>query len=346
MPFRYFHGFNDAFVNNTCVVHGAPNGYGVGLYSSDCDLDPSWNVSHNKVFTVDGPSGKSEGANRHAPCPSIMSLDSACLLVCSSTFRDGGGVREAVGRMVCSWELHRPGQRIYPCQVACPRRAHGRSEGTARVLTSQTVFCPFATSAPRTLQRQPRSISIESRPTHFEAKHIQTRGTTILLFPPDPGLTLKGTASNPRPSGRRTFIASELQSSCAAEDVIRRFKLVYSRGLVTKADKCEGQPIPSFYAVRTASRTIMEAICDVPRVDNHALPWVERPVSMGLFDGKCKFSVSGMYTSPELKRRQRSWPSVRRRRINSGGHVPIRDRSSDGVLEQGFQMRSRCSMKS
>eukprot|EP01051_Picozoa_sp_SAG22_P022393 SAG22_NODE_5342_length_1033_cov_1.055675_1_plen_219_part_00 len=35
MPFRYFHGFNDAFYNNSCVAHGAPNGYGVGLSSSD-----------------------------------------------------------------------------------------------------------------------------------------------------------------------------------------------------------------------------------------------------------------------------------------------------------------------
>jgi len=52
MPFRYFHGFNDAFVNNSCVAWG--KGYGVGVYSSDCDLDRSWTLGANKVYTADG----------------------------------------------------------------------------------------------------------------------------------------------------------------------------------------------------------------------------------------------------------------------------------------------------
>eukprot|EP00729_Bicosta_minor_P016444 gene16444-2166_t len=52
MPFRYFHGFNDAFVNNSCITVGA--GLGEGPYTSDCFLSSSWNVSSNKVYTVDG----------------------------------------------------------------------------------------------------------------------------------------------------------------------------------------------------------------------------------------------------------------------------------------------------
>ena len=52
MPFRYFHGLNDAFLNNSCITLGA--GYGVGPYSSDCDLDKSWQVSYNRVFTNTG----------------------------------------------------------------------------------------------------------------------------------------------------------------------------------------------------------------------------------------------------------------------------------------------------
>jgi hypothetical protein len=59
MPFRYFHGFNNGFVNNTCVALG--KGYGAGVYSSDCDLDKSWTVHSNKIYTVDGntqPCGK------------------------------------------------------------------------------------------------------------------------------------------------------------------------------------------------------------------------------------------------------------------------------------------------
>lgn len=93
MPFRYFHGFNDAYVNNTCAfqtphalsaallslnvlfsmlmcMHACVNGtldstarptgiavgqgLGVGVYSSDCLLDQSWNVSHNRVLTQTG----------------------------------------------------------------------------------------------------------------------------------------------------------------------------------------------------------------------------------------------------------------------------------------------------
>jgi len=93
MPFRYFHGFNDAFVNNTCAferamrhslcifsstvlhryrtmykyalaetthtAHSATGiavgqGLGVGVYSSDCLLDQSWNVSQNRVLTQTG----------------------------------------------------------------------------------------------------------------------------------------------------------------------------------------------------------------------------------------------------------------------------------------------------
>jgi hypothetical protein len=52
MPFRYFRGFNNGFVNNSCVALG--EGYGAGVYSSDCDLDKSWTVNHNRVYTVDG----------------------------------------------------------------------------------------------------------------------------------------------------------------------------------------------------------------------------------------------------------------------------------------------------
>jgi len=41
-----FKGYNDVFVNNTCVMR---QGYG-----SDCNLDKSWQVSSNKVFSRDG----------------------------------------------------------------------------------------------------------------------------------------------------------------------------------------------------------------------------------------------------------------------------------------------------
>ena len=52
MPFRYFKGYNNAFVNNSCVVLG--EGVGAGPYSSDCYLDKSWTVSRNQVFTRAG----------------------------------------------------------------------------------------------------------------------------------------------------------------------------------------------------------------------------------------------------------------------------------------------------
>ena len=52
MPFRYFHGFNDAFVNNTCLTVGA--GLGVGPYSSDCLVQNGQNVSNNRVMTKTG----------------------------------------------------------------------------------------------------------------------------------------------------------------------------------------------------------------------------------------------------------------------------------------------------
>ena len=44
--------YNDAFVNNTCVTLG--DGYGAGPYSSDCYLDKSWSVGHNRVHTQTG----------------------------------------------------------------------------------------------------------------------------------------------------------------------------------------------------------------------------------------------------------------------------------------------------
>lgn len=52
LPFRYFKGYNNAFVNNTCITVG--EGAGAGPYSSDCYLDTSWTVGLNKVFTSTG----------------------------------------------------------------------------------------------------------------------------------------------------------------------------------------------------------------------------------------------------------------------------------------------------
>ena len=40
------------FFNNTCITVG--DGLGIGPYSSDCDLDKSWNVSKNLVLTETG----------------------------------------------------------------------------------------------------------------------------------------------------------------------------------------------------------------------------------------------------------------------------------------------------
>ena len=52
MPWRYFHGLNDEFTNNTCITLGP--GYGTGPYSSTCNLDRSVNVSHNAIYTQTG----------------------------------------------------------------------------------------------------------------------------------------------------------------------------------------------------------------------------------------------------------------------------------------------------
>jgi len=44
--FFNFKGYNDGFVNNTCVIR---SGYG-----SDCNVDKSFHVSHNRVFSSSG----------------------------------------------------------------------------------------------------------------------------------------------------------------------------------------------------------------------------------------------------------------------------------------------------